>query len=95
MNIENYFNEHDNRKNKLQKLQISYEMVKNNIQAVPMRIQPNEIISNHFPRYEGMQQMEEGENDQLIMMKRSFVVVINSTQEVFDYIFSQHSIKTN
>ena len=72
----------------MQRLQIIYEMVKNNIQAVPMRIQLNEIILNHFPLDEVMQQLEEGNNDQLIMMKRSFVVVINSTQEVFDYIFS-------
>ena len=48
----------------------------------------NEIILNHFPLDEVMQQLEEGNNDQLIMMKRSFFVVINSTKEVFDYIFS-------
>lgn len=76
---------------KLVTLSTIYEIVKDKIKPVAVSIQPNEIISHsHFPWDEIMQQLEELHNDELIIMKKSLVVVINITQRGLDFITQSH-----
>lgn len=72
--------------NKLQTLQVIYDLVKNDSKPSMSNIRTNEIISRlHFPWDEIVLHLNELENDGYIIMKQLSTAVISITEKGFEF----------
>ena len=73
--------------NKIQTLQVIYELVKKDIKPSTSNIHPNEILSRlHLPWDEIVNHLNALQTDGLIILKQLSVAVINITDKGFQYM---------